>query len=78
MHSKIVHKHVHGIVNCTEQLTNKIHLSGYLVSVLISLNWSIIDEVTTRNATAFWPTLYVAVLYNVYRYNHTFICCRGS
>ena len=26
----------------------------------ISLNWSITDEVTTRNTTAyFWPTLYV-------------------
>jgi len=27
-------KHVHRIVNCIEQLTNKIHLSGNLVSFL--------------------------------------------
>ena len=34
MHSKIVHKHEHRIVNCIEQLSNKILLSGNLVSVL--------------------------------------------
>jgi len=29
MHSKIIHKHVHRIVNCIEQLTlsNRIHIS---------------------------------------------------
>ena len=64
MHSKVVHKHVHKIVNCIEQLTvNKQNTSFWKFSKRsnsgISLNWSIIDDVTTRNTTAyfFWPTL---------------------
>jgi len=58
---------MHRIVNCTVQLTlNKIHLFGNSVSVLTMeflLNWSIIDEVTTRNTTAYF--LAQSVCYHV-------------
>ena len=47
--SKFKHsdKHVH---KCIEQLTNKIHLSNSGVS----LNWCIINKVTTHNTTAYF------------------------
>jgi len=56
MHSKIVHKHMHRIVNYIQQLTNKTQLSGNLLSVITVdfFNWSITDEATTRNTTAYF------------------------